>query len=140
MKRKFWFAALAAALVLLLGAESDLPCTVEEDELSFTLDFAPAGEEAPGLIRLLPRETGSPVSRRRGCANRGPAAFRLPRGRFAPSEGCQSGRAGRRERARAVRRQEAEIAPDRPSIRAAFASAGFVRAPFRPFPGEINLS
>ena len=55
-KRKFWFAALAAALVLLLGAESDLPCTVEEDELSFTLDFAPAGEEAPVLIRLIPRE------------------------------------------------------------------------------------
>ena len=56
MKRKFWFAALAAAWVLLLGAESDLPCTVEEDELSFTLDFAPAGEEAPVLIRLLPTE------------------------------------------------------------------------------------
>ena len=57
MKRKFWFAALAAALVLLLGAESDLPCT--EDELSFTLDFAPAGEEAPVpvcLIRLRPTE------------------------------------------------------------------------------------
>lgn len=59
MKRKFWFAALAAALVLLLGAESDLPCTVEEDELSFTLDFAPVEEEAPvpvRLIRLLPTE------------------------------------------------------------------------------------
>ena len=59
MKRKFWFAALAAALVLLLGAESDLPFAVEEDELSFTLDFAPAGEEAPVpvcLIRLRPTE------------------------------------------------------------------------------------
>ena len=57
MKKKFWIMAmLVAALVLLLGAESDLPCTVEEDELSFTLDFAPAGEEAPVLIRLIPRE------------------------------------------------------------------------------------
>lgn len=59
MKRKFWFAALAAALVLLLGAESDLPFAVEEDELSFTLDFAPVGEEAPVpvcLIRLRPTE------------------------------------------------------------------------------------
>ena len=41
------------------GAESDLPFTLEEDELSFTLDFAPAGEEAPvpvRLIRLRPTE------------------------------------------------------------------------------------
>ena len=45
-----------AGRLFLLGAESDLPCTVEEDELSFTLDFAPAGEEAPVLIRLIPRE------------------------------------------------------------------------------------
>ena len=64
MKRKFWFAALAAALVLLLGAESDLPCTVEEDELSFTLDFAPAGEEAPVPGALSARFGGLPRGKR----------------------------------------------------------------------------
>ena len=59
MKRKFWFAALAAALVLLLGAESDLPFAVEGEELSFTLSFAPAEGEAPvpvRVIRVLPTE------------------------------------------------------------------------------------
>ena len=39
------------------GAESDLPFTVEDEELSFTLDFTPVEDEEPvpvRLIRLIP--------------------------------------------------------------------------------------
>src|SRR5699024_12410674 len=35
------------------GAESDLPFTVEDEELSFTLDFTPVEDEEPVPIRLI---------------------------------------------------------------------------------------
>ena len=130
MKRKFWFAALAAALVLLLGAESDLPCTVEEDELSFTLDFAPVGEEAPVLIRLIrlpPGKPDPPFPGGEAAQTAAPPLFVCPRGRFAPSEGCQSGRTGRRRKRKSPRLGH----PCGRSLQ----SAGFVRAPFRSFFG-----
>ena len=35
------------------GAESDLPFTVEDEELSFTLDFTPVEDEEPVPVRLI---------------------------------------------------------------------------------------
>ena len=132
MKRKFWFAALAAALVLLLGAESDLPCTVEEDELSFTLDFAPAGEEAPVLIRLRPHGSLIPCSQAARLRKPRPRRFSFARTGACPSEGCQSGRAGRRRKRKLPRLGH----PCGRSLPLRALSA----PPFRSFPEEINLS
>ena len=136
MKRKFWFAALAAALVLLLGAESDLPCTVEEDELSFTLDFAPVGEEAPVPVRLIPGKTDPPFPGGEAAQTAAPPLFVCPRGRL--PLGRLPKRAGRASGTGAGS-PAARNRPDRPSIRAVFAVAGFVRAPFRLFSGIHNI-
>ena len=43
----------ALALLDADGAESDLPFTVEDEELSFTLDFTPVEDEEPVPIRLI---------------------------------------------------------------------------------------